>query len=132
MDVPYGKAFVRVVLVSFFSSVGKLKILFLVQDLGLGLGLGLGLVLLLMLFLMLFVCFMYFDVSVFCFFFFLVLLCVDTCVLFLLVCQTSDGGRGEALIRPSSKGPDHLSLSWMWMEDEFMHTDIQVTYYCYY
>ncbi|CAM9919098.1 unnamed protein product, partial [Sphacelaria rigidula] len=38
--------------------------------------------------------------------------------------ETSDG-RGEALIRPSSKGSDHLSLTWMWMEGEFMHTDIQ-------
>ncbi|CAM9424108.1 unnamed protein product [Laminaria digitata] len=38
--------------------------------------------------------------------------------------ETSDT-RGEALIRPSSKGPDHLSLTWMWMEGEFMHTDIQ-------
>ncbi|CAN0534394.1 unnamed protein product [Ectocarpus sp. 12 AP-2014] len=33
--------------------------------------------------------------------------------------------RGEAVIRPSSKGPDHLSLTWMWVEGEFMHTDIK-------
>ncbi|CAM9559859.1 unnamed protein product, partial [Hapterophycus canaliculatus] len=38
--------------------------------------------------------------------------------------ETSDT-RGEALIRPSSKGADHLSLTWMWIEGEFMHTDIK-------
>ena len=54
--------------------------------------------------------------------------CVCVCFFFsrdASFCQTSDS-RGEALIRPSSKGPDHLSLTWMWIEGEFMHTDIQV------
>ena len=52
------------------------------------------------------------------------------CVFVHVTCQTSDS-RGEALIRPSSKGPDHLSLTWMWLEGEFMHTDIQVRFPLY-
>lgn len=47
------------------------------------------------------------------------------CLTNVLCWQTSDT-RGEALIRPSSKGSDHLSLTWMWVEGEFMHTDIKV------
>eukprot|EP00903_Cladosiphon_okamuranus_P017486 g16106.t1 len=39
--------------------------------------------------------------------------------------KEASGSRGEALIRPSSKGSDHLSLTWMWIEGEFMHTDIK-------
>ncbi|CAM9940185.1 unnamed protein product, partial [Discosporangium mesarthrocarpum] len=39
--------------------------------------------------------------------------------------QKISNGPGEAVIRPCSKGPDYLSLTWMWMEGEFKHVDIK-------
>ncbi|CAM9648035.1 unnamed protein product, partial [Ascophyllum nodosum] len=41
-----------------------------------------------------------------------------------ILSETCDA-RGEALIRPSSKGADRLSLTWMWVDGEFLHADIQ-------
>lgn len=51
---------------------------------------------------------------------------VSNRVIMVWVFLQASGARGEALIRPSSKGSDRLSLTWMWVEGEFLHTDIQV------
>ncbi len=35
-----------------------------------------------------------------------------------------DGAVGDMVVRPSSKGVDHLGLTWMWLPDSFKHVDI--------
>lgn len=36
-----------------------------------------------------------------------------------------NGVQGEFLFRPSSRGPDHLTLTWMWLPNKFYHIEIR-------